>query len=266
MSFFVRLAGDLPAMQKSFFRNIVAAIVAFIVLVHKKEPIRIEKKQAPSLLLRSICGTIGIICNFYAIDHMNIADANMLNKLSPFFAIIMSYFILKEKANKVEWAAVGVAFIGTLFVAKPSFSLEFLNALIGIAGGLGAGMAYTYVRKLGKLGAKGPVIVLCFSSFSCLVLLPFLIFQYQPMTGMQLFYLLLAGGFAAGGQLAITAAYTKAPAKEISVFDYSQVVFAAILGIVFLGQKPDLLSLVGYTIIIGTAVIKWNYNLKQGGN
>lgn len=262
MSFFVRLSGDLPSMQKAFFRNFIAAIAAFVILLRSKEPIKVQRKNIPCLLLRSICGTIGLICNFYAIDKMNISDANMLNKLSPFFAIIMSYFILKEKANKVEWGAVVVAFVGALFVVKPSFSMDFVYALIGVAGGLGAGMAYTFVRKLGKMGERGPVIVLFFSAFSCLATLPSLIINYEPMALWQLVYLLLAGTFATGGQLCITAAYTKAPAKEISVFDYSQVVFAAILGLVFLGQVPDVYSVIGYVIIIGTAVAKWRYNLR----
>lgn len=263
MTFFVRLAGDLPSIQKAFFRNAVAAIVAIAILLRSKQGLKPQKKNISTLLLRSICGTIGLICNFYAIDHMKISDANMLSKLSPFFAIIMSYFILKEKANKVEWGAVIVAFVGALFVVKPSFSMEFVNALIGVAGGMGAGIAYTYVRKLGKMGERGPVIIMFFSVFSCIATLPFLLINYVPMELWQVCYLLIAGGFAAGGQLCITAAYTKAPAKEISVFDYSQVVFAAILGFVFLDQIPDYWSILGYIIIIGTAVAKWAYTMKQ---
>ena len=263
MTFFVRLSGDLPTMQKAFFRNAVAAVVALTMLARSKEGFRIQRSSWPSLFLRCLCGTTGLICNFYAIDRMNIADANMLNKLSPFFAIIMSALILKERANKVEWTAVAVAFIGALFVIKPSFDMQFVYGLIGALGGLGAGIAYTYVRKLGKMGERGPVIVMCFSVFSCIVTLPFLLMNYKPMSAMQLLYLLLAGIAATGGQLCITTAYTKAPAKEISVFDYSQIVFAALLGMIFLDQIPDWLSLTGYVIIIGTAVFKWRYNMRQ---
>ena len=135
--------------------------------------------------MRSFCGTVGLICNFYAVDHMNIADANILNKLSPFFAILMSYFILKEKANKVEWACVAVAFIGAVFVVKPAFNMQFVNAMIGVTGGLGAGIAYTFVRKLGKKGERGPIIVMVFSTFSCLCTVPFLISEFQPMKAVQ---------------------------------------------------------------------------------
>lgn len=263
MSFFVRLSGDLPTMEKAFFRNAVAVLVAAFMLARTKEGFHVQKGSWPDLLMRSFCGTVGLICNFYAVDHMNIADANILNKLSPFFAILMSYFILKEKANKVEWACVVAAFIGAVFVVKPAFNMQFVNAMIGVIGGLGAGIAYTFVRKLGKKGERGPMIVMVFSAFSCLCTLPFLIAEFQPMKTEQLLCLLMAGVSAAGGQIFITKAYTKAPAKEISVFDYTQVLFAALLGFVFFGQIPDWMSLVGYLIIIGSAIFKWNYLRKE---
>lgn len=266
MTFFVRLSGDLPTMEKAFFRNAVAAIIAFGTLVKSKEKLAFKKENIPDLFMRSLCGTLGLICNFYAIDKLNIADANILNKLSPFFAILMSYFILKEKANKIEWLSVIVAFTGALFVVKPSFNMQFVYAMIGVCGGLGAGIAYTFVRKLGQKGERGPMIVLCFSVFSCVVTLPFLIFQYKPMSLLQFAFLILAGVAAAGGQFSITKAYTKAPARDISVFDYTQVLFAALLGFLFLDQIPDILSLIGYVIIIGSAVFKWAYIRKQTQN
>ena len=266
MTFFVRLSGDLPIMEKAFFRNAVAAIIAFGTLVKSKEKFAFKKENIPDLFMRSLCGTLGLICNFYAIDKLNIADANILNKLSPFFAILMSYFILKEKAYKVEWLSVIVAFTGALFVVKPSFNMQFIYAMIGVCGGLGAGIAYTFIRKLGKKGERGPIIVLCFSVFSCVVTLPFLIFQFQPMSLLQFVFLILAGVAAAGGQFSITKAYTKAPARDISIFDYTQVLFAALLGFIFLDQIPDILSLIGYVIIIGSAVFKWAYIRKQTQN
>lgn len=263
MTFFVRISGDLPTMQKTFFRNLFPVFFASVTLARSEKKFYIRKDSIPSLAARSIFGVLGVICNFYAIDKLNLSDANMLNKLSPFFAIIFSYFILKEKANKVEWGAVIVAFIGALFIIKPSFQMEFIYALIGLLGGLGAGLAYTFVRKLGKQGERGPVIVLVFSLFSCIVTTPFLIAGYTPMTTKQLIYLLLAGVSATGGQFCITAAYTKAPAKDISVFDYFQILFAAILGFLFLDQIPDYLSIIGYIIIIGSAIFKWWYIKKQ---
>lgn len=263
MNLFVRLSGDLPFIEKSFFRNIIAAIVAFVVLVRSHERPALDKPKVGLLFVRAGFGTLGILCNFYAVDHLNISDATMLNKLSPFFAIVLSYIFLKEKANVVQWGSVIMAFVGSLFIIKPTFSVEVIPALIGTLGGFGAGTAYTAVRALGARGLKGPVIVFFFSAFSSIVVLPSLILGFVPMSMYQFAMLICAGLAATGGQFCITAAYTFAPAKEISVFDYSQVIFAALLGFVFLSQVPDILSVIGYIIICTVAVVMWNYNRKR---
>ncbi len=262
MNLFVRLSGDVPTLQKCFFRNAVAMLVAGALLLRSRQRFRPTRTTAVGLLIRSVAGTVGLICNFYAVDYLSISDASLLNKLSPFFAIIFSALLLKERANRVEWAAVVTAFCGALFVIKPSLNMSVIPALIGTLGGLGAGLAYTYVRRLGQQGVPSPVIVFVFSAFSCLVTLPSMLFAFSPMTLAQTLFLLLAGAAAAGGQFSITAAYTRAPAKELSVFDYSQIVFAALLGFVFLDQIPDLWSVIGYCIIIGAAVAKWLYNRR----
>lgn len=258
MTFFVRLSGDLPTMQKAFFRNLVAMFVALSALIRSKTVPKIKKENRMDILFRCLFGTSGMIANFYAIDRIGIADANMLNKLSPFFAIILSVFILKELPNRSDIVATIVAFVGALFIIRPTGAqTEMIPALIGLYGGFGAGMAYVFVRKLGKKGENTAIIVFCFSMFSCLVTLPYLVFFYHPMTAQQVTFLLLAGAGASLGQFSITTAYKCAPAKEISVFDYTQVLFAALLGIFFLGEYPLPLSILGYVTIIGVAVFRW---------
>lgn len=263
MTFFVRISGDLPTMQKAFFRNFVALIVASSAIIKSGEGFHIGKGNRLDVFLRSAFGTAGLIANFYAVDRLGIADANMLNKLSPFFAIILSIFILKEIPSRFDILTTIIAFIGALFIIRPTgtFTAVF-PALVGLFGGFGAGTAYVFVRKVSNKGVKTPVIVFAFSLFSCLVTLPFLIADYTPMAPIQWLYLILAGVSASLGQFSITTAYKYAPAKEISVFDYTQVIFAALLGILFLGEVPVAQSIIGYTIIIGVALIRWHKNLK----
>lgn len=268
MNMFVRLAGDIPSVQKSFFRNLVAFIFAGIILfndMHKeKKHINLNKDTLIPLILRSFFGTIGILCNFYALDKLDLADASILNKMSPFFAIIFSIFILKEKIKPLQMLIVGGALVGAMCVVKPSFqNVSVMPALIALCGGMCAGLAYTLVRVLGKRGVKGAVIVCFFSGFSCLVTLPFLLFNYFPMTLNQLIILLMAGLSAAGGQFTITYAYCYAPAKDVSVYDYSQIIFAATLGYLVFGQIPDWLSWIGYAIICTMAVLMFVYNKRQ---
>lgn len=264
MSLFVKLAGDLPAMQKAFFRNFVAMIFVFIMMLREKVGFIPPKEHIPDLLGRSFFGTLGLICNFYALGTLNLSDANMLNKLSPFFAIIFSVFLLREKPKLVQIIGVTVAFVGSLFIIKPGFeNPQVLPAVAGLAGGMGAGIAYTFVRRLGKKQENSRRIIFFFSAFSCLLCLPFLIIQYKHMSLLQLIYLILAGTFACVGQLGITKAYICAPAREISVYDYTQVIFAAALGFLVFGDIPDLLSVVGYVLICGAGVAMFFYNKKR---
>ena len=255
MNVLVRAAGDLPSFEKSFFRNAVAAVFAAIIVIRNRSSMHIPAKDVPLLILRSAMGTIGIICNYYAVDHLVLSDASMLNKMSPFFTIIFSWIFLSEKLSLKKALMIGCAFAGSLLVIKPTFANESIGAsAIGFLGGLGAGAAYACVRGLGRRGVKGPAIVLFFSLFSCIAVLPFLIFSYVPMDRRQLVTLLLAGLAAAGGQFSITAAYSYAPASEISIYDYSQIIFAALFGFFIFGQVPDMLSIIGYLVIIAMAL------------
>ena len=92
------------------------------------------------------------------------------------------------------------------------------------------------------------------------IVISYIFFVYSLF---KLICLLCAGLAAAGGQFAVTAAYTYAPAKEISVYDYSQVIFAALYGLIMFGQIPDSLSIIGYLIIILMAIVMFIYNKRK---
>ena len=262
MNLFVRLSGDLPSVQKSFFRNLVAFFFALILMKRDHVGFSGKKENLWPLFLRSAFGTIGILCNFYAVDHLVLADASMLNKMSPFFAILFSMLILKESLSVKQALAVFGAFAGSLLIIKPTgFDFQNPAAVVGLLGGMGAGIAYTFVRILGKRGEAGPFIVCFFSGFSTLMLLPVFILNYHSMTPWQLGSLLMAGVAATGGQFGITAAYCYAPARDISVYDYSQIVFSAILGFFLFGQLPDVYSWLGYAVICAMAV--WMFFIER---
>ena len=234
-------------------------IFAFVLITKNKEWALPKGSNIGYLLIRAVAGTLGILCNFYAVSNMNLADASMLNKLSPFFAVLFSILILKEKPSFKQIFAVSLAFIGALFIMKPSFSFDALPGFLGFLGGLGAGLAYACVRKLTQNGFKGNLVIFYFSAFSCLVTFPWLVFDFTPMSPKQWLFLILAGLSASGGQYFITTAYSKAPAKEISVYDYSQIIFTTVLSLIVFGDLPDFLSFVGYAVIISAALFNaWN--------
>lgn len=261
MSAFVKLAGDIPAFQKSFFRNAVSCLIAFALIVKHKESFFGKRENQGMLILRSLFGTIGIVLNFYAIDNLVLSDANMLNKLSPFFVIIFCALFLKEKINLTQAISIFVAFIGALFIIKPSFNLSSYPAFIGVLSAVFAAAAYTCLRSLGGK-EKYYTIVFYFSLFSTVTLFPFVLTSYKPMTLTQLIYLILAGIFASMGQFGITLAYKYAAPKEISIFDYTNIIFSAIISIIVFGTYPDFLSLIGYIIIFAASYYTYIYNKK----
>lgn len=263
MGVFSHLAGDIPFIQKAFFRNVVALLVSVAMISKNGFSISISKGSLKWLFIRSAAGSIGIFANFYALDRIPIADAAILNKMSPFFAILFSFFILKEKIKPFPLFCIVLAFLGSMFVVKPSRSMmTSFPAVVAFVGGMVTGLAYTSVRKLGKLECEGPVIIAFFSAFSCVAAVPFLLFGFEPMTLKEIFILVLAGIAASGGQFGITYAYFNAASRDISVYDYSQIIFSALLGLVFFRQIPDRLSLAGYGIIILMAIFVFVYNKK----
>ena len=217
------------------------------------------------LLLRSVFGTVGVLCNFYAIDRLVLSDANMLNKLNPFFVIIFCSLFLKENINQKQMLTILTAFVGALFIIKPSFSFDMLPGLVGVLGGLCAAVAYTCLRALGGR-EQSYTIVFYFSLFSVVSILPFMFMTYEPMTIKQMLYLLLSGVFASMGQFGVTLAYKYAPPKEVSIFDYTNIIFSAIISIIVFDVFPDKYSFIGYGIIFAASFYMFLYNKKLDVN
>lgn len=258
MSLFVKLSGDLPSIQKGFFRNIIAVFISSIPLIKHWKVINIPRNNTGWLVLisRSVFGTIGLVLNFYAISHISLADSSIIQKLSPFIIIILSYIFFKEEMTRFQVFAIIIAFIGITLIIKPSGNnIISMGALAALLGALCAGIAYTCVRYLGTHNISGEFIIFFFSSLSSLMLLPYLILDYRTMTYFQLLMLLLAGISATIGQYGVTFAYKFAAAKNISVFDYSQVLFSGIFGYMFFGEFPDFQSLIGYIIVISVGIV-----------
>lgn len=262
MAAFVKLSGDVPTVQKTLFRNAVSMVIAFGFVIYYKERMFGKKENQKLLLLRSFLGALGVVLFFYAIDHLVLSDADMLNKMSPFLTMIFAAIFLKEHVRRFQMVSIIFAFIGSLFIIKPVFNIEIIPYIAGVLSAVFAAGAYTVLRALGNK-EQFYTIVFYFSTFTTVMLLPFVIIFYEPMTTQQWIYLLAAGVFATVGQFGITVAYKYAPAKEISIFFYSTVVYSALISIFLFGQVPDILSILGYVTIFGASLYMFLKNNDQ---
>ncbi len=263
MGAMVKLSGDVPLMTKVFFRNLVTMIITTIVAFRMGINPLGPTPHLKRLILRSLFGLTGVGMYFLALNELNLAEASLLNKTSPFFVTIFAVFFLKEKFNRTLIPALLLAFVGAVLVIKPRFDMTILPAMAGFGSGMFAGMAYTLVRSL--KGKESPnKIIFYFSFISTVATLPFLfLFPSIPSTG-QWLALLGTGLFAAGGQYGLTFAYHHAQASRISVFTYLHVLFSLIVGFVLWNQRPDLLSILGGILIIFGAVI--SHQASRGEN
>ncbi len=268
MAFFVRLCDDfggpVSCFQKSLFRNLIALFIAAAVYFRSRRaaeaegfvPVsRLPVKAWLLLLGRSVSGVTGIFGNFYALSVIPIGEAMTLNKTAPFFTVVLSWLVLRERAGARRLLWLVAAFAGAVLVMKPGFQGEATFATVcALGGGLGAGIAYTCVRELGLMKVEGSFVVLFFSAFSTLASLPFLVGGVDPMTPAQVLIMLGAGVGAAIGQFGVTAAYRFAAPREVAVFDYTNVIFTSLFGFAFFGQVPDVASVAGFALIVLAAV------------
>lgn len=257
MGMFVKLAGDIPSTQKLIFRCITIMTVSLILMRREGTRLR-DIKHHKWMLLRSILGTCGIICNYYAIDQLILSDFNIIFRLTTMILLLTSWIFLKERVSRERLFAIGVAFIGVVLVVKPAFSLEFVPYLAAIAGTVFAALAYTTIRVLGQK-EHYLAIVFYFAATTFVVILPHVAMNFEPMTIYQLAYVILAGLCAAVGQFGVTVAYKLAPAKEVSIYNYLGVVFSAGLSIMVFAQFPDGFSILGYMIIFGASYYMYRY-------
>lgn len=270
---FVGKADQVHSLQKTMARNVILFAVSFVLYIHQRRKEARPRPKHPEhrklmgiLLLRSLMGTLGVIANFYALSHIPIANAQLLNKLSPFFTIIFTALFLKQKVNKVQILGIATAFIGVVVLLNPDASGftegQLLPMLIGVAGGIFAGAAYTSVHYLTHQGMDSSFIIAFFGAFGAISMLPLVIPVYTAMTSTEWFYMLMIGICALIGQYGITYAYRFAEPRRISIFDYSAVIFSVLLGFFFLDQVPSSSAILGNVIIFAAFLMMFIYNRR----
>jgi len=259
MQIIVKILDQIPLMEKVFFRNFISLILAYIVIKSKNLSLWGDEKNRKYLLGRSVFGYAGIILFFFATTKMLAADAAILNKLSPIFVIIFAHYFLKESINKIHILALILSFIGALFVIKPGFNSSIIPAAAGFFSAILSGAAYVFIAYIGKKESVYTV-VFYFSLFSAICSVPFLIFSFAIPNLNEFMLLLLLGSLAAFGQIALTCAYNSCSASEISIYDYSNILFSAMLGYIFLSELSDFSSIIGGTLIIAASFIVFLYN------
>lgn len=255
----VKSVPDLPLSQKIFFRNFVGLVAVSLSLLKTKTSIKIHHPKL--MLMRASFGLIGVGLYYAALERLPLADAVVLNNLSPIFVMIFAVIFLNEKIKKGQKYAIGIGLLGALLVIKPTFSLTVLPALLALLSAVFAGAAYTIIRKL-TIYDRPQVIVFYFCLLSSIVLVPFMMIEGFVIPSLKEWLGLLGIGISAFvAQMALTNGYKNAPASEISVYSYTNFIFSILWGVMLFQELPDGYSLLGGLFILFAGIM--NYHVTK---
>lgn len=257
-----RAAVELPNEMVVFFRSAIGLLVLLPWLVHRGGMAVIRTHRLTAHVLRSLAGLGSMYCFFYALAHMPLAEAVLLNYTSPLFIPFVAWIWLDEAVSHRLFAAIMLGFVGVALILKPGMGLFAPAALVGLAAGVLAAVAMTGVRNLIR-SEPASRIVFYFTLVSTLVSAVPLWWAWKTPQ-MHLWLTLIGVGVCAStAQLFMTRAYAYAPAAQTGPFSYAVVIFAALFGWMFWSEVPDVLSIVGAVIICVAGVLTIRYGGKR---
>lgn len=251
-------AASLPNVMVVFFRNAVGLVVLLPWLLRPGAP-ALGTRHLGEHLVRGLGGLAAMYCFFYAIAHMRLADAVLLNQSLPLFLPLVERAWLQEPVPRRLWGPLSAGFLGILLILKPGTGVFNPVALVGLASAVLAAVAQVGVRRLTR---TEPVtrIVFYFGLIATTASAFPLAGAWRTPPPALWGVLLATGALATGGQLALTRAYSHAPAAQVGPFVYTGVVFAGFIDWWLWRQLPDALFLAGAAIVCAAAIL----TLRQG--
>lgn len=253
----------MPNEMVVFFRN----AVALGLLLPWLSRVGLRGIRTPYLgghLLRTAFGLSAMYCFFYALHHLHLADAVLLNYSAPLFIPLIAWLWLREVPPWIILPVTLLGMVGIVLIIRPGGEeLLSVPALVGAASGVLAAAAMVSIRRISGTEST-PRIVFYFSFFSTLVSTVPLLWAWQTPGGVALSLMILAGVMALIGQLCLTQAYALAPAARVGAVTYISVVFAGLIGWAVWSERPDALGISGAALVVVACMLAtWQQKRKQ---
>ena len=247
-----------PVLEIIFFRNAFAFIPVMLYIWRTSGFGVLRTRRPGAHLTRSAVGLTGMICGFTAVSLLPLTQSTAISFSAPLFMVALSALILKEPVSLHRWLAVAVGFVGVLIMVHPD-PRQFVGVgvLFAIAAAIGAAGANIAIREISRT-EPGPTIVFYFTLAGAAVGLASLPFGWvMPSPGVL--GLLVAAGLIGGtGQLLLTEAIRRAPVAVVAPFDYTQLVWAGLIGFLVWGETPAMLTLIGAMVAAASSTyILW---------
>jgi len=253
----VKLVGDaVPPAQAAFLRYVLGAVF-LIPMIPAMRATRLSRRALGLFGLRGVAHASGVVCWFYAMTQIPIAEVTAMNYLGPVYVSVLAVFILGERMALRRIAAVGVAFLGALVILRPGFRaldpghLAMLFTAAAFASGY-------LIAKIMADEVPAAVVVFMLSVTVTICLAPLAIAQWVAVGWRELGLLFLTAVFATAGHYTMTLAFSSAPLTVTQPVAFLQLVWAALLGALAFGEPVDaFVVLGGATITAAVTFIAW---------
>ncbi len=248
----------IPVFEIVAARALVSLVISYLDV--KRKGISVWGNNKPLLFARGAVGTMALMCVYYSVTTLPLAEATIFQYIHPVFTALLAVFFLKERIQSSTFICIALCLLGVYVMVKPEtgpdaeHALPMFSVMIAILGAFGSSIAYVIVRKLSQT-EDSSVIIFYFP----LVALPASILLIGDQFVMPDLYLtmmlVLVGVFTQIGQLGLTKAMQTQEAGKASAYSYVQIIFSVVLGIVFFGELPSAWTYLGGALIVTGALI-----------
>jgi len=253
MNAFAKMASaTLPSTEVAFARTFVNILfLAPWMAINRVSFLGTRRKL---LLTRSLSGATSLIFNFSAASKIPLADLGALLKTGVLFTVLLGFLVLKEKFSLRRMVYVLIGFAGALVVMKPTFEIDPQGGLEALGSAFFGSISAISIREL-RGTERAATVVFQFCAYASLILLVLFGARFEWPEGREWIYLGCVGLAGMFGQVAVTSALLRAPASIVAPYSFSEVLFAATLGIVFMGESLSWVTIVGALIIVFSGVL-----------
>ena len=252
----VKLAGQyFSTAEIVFYRSAIALLLMFALVRVRGIPIATPNWRFQ--LWRGASGFVSLLLYFYAISMLPLATAVTLAYTAPLFLMIYLTWFGKVRLRRGMFGALILGFLGVALLLRPTLHAEqLLGALIGLTGGMMAGIAYYNVKELGQLGETEERTVFYFAVLSTVASgIWMLLFEFHPVDRLGALLLFGVAGFGTLAQLAMTRAYKRGTALMVASLAYSTVIFASLFGVFIWQETLSPAAWMAITLIIASGLV-----------
>jgi drug/metabolite transporter (DMT)-like permease len=263
MSAFSKALAGVPPLMILFLQY----AISFLVFVPPAASLGREHLKTEHFRLhvfRSLAGSVCQLLFFIAVRSISLLDSVLLSNSAPLFIPLVVYVWLRKSVQPLVWTSLLIGLAGIVMIIKPGPQM-FHNpaSLIALVSGICSALALVATNKLAE--TEPPVRILFYNfGISTILLVPFAVWSWKPVTGRQWFLLLCVGVFYALTQYLIILAYRYASAAQLSPFNYTVVIFSGILGWLVFGSVPDMLAIIGTVLICAGGILSIEAGHKEG--